>query len=129
MDAAVGWGGLSLTAAYNVIDFSYTAGTTVKGWSWLAQVGYLFPGTAWELAARYDVYHFESDFITAKYGVDEIGVAVNYYIDGHSDKIPLDASFLSPTDDGNRMADTYAGYNVTLTSDATLLRLQWQLAL
>jgi hypothetical protein len=128
-DAAFGYGGLSVTAAFTVMDFSYLGGNTVKGTSYLAQVGYLFPNSAWEIAARYDSYDFQSDFITNEYGVNEIGVAINYYIDGHSNKLTLDAAVLSPTHDGNRMADTYAGYSVTGTSDATMIRFQWQLAL
>ena len=55
-------------------------------------------------------------------------MAVSYYIDGHADKVTLDAAFLS-TDDQNILADTYAGYSATLGSDALMLRLQWQLAL
>ena len=54
---------------------------------------------------------------------------MNYYIDGHADKVTLDAAFIQADDDGNFMADTYAGYNATCDSDAMLLRLQWQLAL
>ena len=54
---------------------------------------------------------------------------MNYYIDGHADKVTLDAAFITADDDGNFLADTYAGYNATGDSDAMLLRLQWQLAL
>ena len=53
---------------------------------------------------------------------------MNYYIDGHADKVTLDAAFIS-TDDINLLTDVYAGYNATLDSDGLLLRLQWQLAL
>ena len=42
---------------------------------------------------------------------------MNYYIDGHADKVTLDAAFISPEDDGNFLADTYAGYNATGDSD------------
>ena len=53
---------------------------------------------------------------------------MNYYIDGHADKVTLDAAFIS-TDDVNVLSDTYAGYNATGTGDGIMLRLQWQLAL
>ena len=56
-------------------------------------------------------------------------MAVNYYIDGHADKVTLDAAFISAEQGGNFLADTYAGYSVTNLGGATLLRLQWQLAL
>ena len=63
-------------------------------------------------------------------GAHEFGFAVNYFIDGHADKLTLDVSFLSPDDDGEFMfSDTYAGYNILGDSDAVLVRLQWQLAL
>jgi len=59
----------------------------------------------------------------------EIAGAINYYVDGHSDKVTLDASHITSDNDGNRQADAYAGYSVTFNSDAWLIRLQWQLAL
>ena len=58
-------------------------------------------------------------------------MGVNYYIDGHADKLSLDVAMITPEgdDDSNALADTYAGYNTTFDSDAILIRLQWQLAL
>ena len=129
VDAAFGWGGFSLTAAYSVATWEQSqVGRDFDGTSWLVQAGYLFPDTAWEIAARYDAYTFDPSG-PGTFGGTEIGVAVNYYIDGHADKVTLDAAFLSADDDGNRLSDTYAGYNTTFDSDAMLLRLQWQLAL
>ena len=133
VDAAAGWGGLSLTAAYSGInwDGSDLLGTEFDGFAWFAQAGYLFPDTAWEIAARYGVQSREYD-VTDPYktfGATEYAFAVNYYIDGHADKVTLDASFIQADDDGNYLADAYAGYSATDTSDAMLLRLQWQLAL
>ena len=63
VDAAVGYGGFSLTAAYSGVtwDNSDLLGTTFDGFSWLVQVGYLFPDTAWEIAARYDAQSREYD--------------------------------------------------------------------
>ena len=43
---------------------------------------------------------------------NEIAAAVNYYIDGHADKVTLDVAFIS-TDDFNLLFDVYAGYNAT----------------
>ncbi len=129
VDGAVGWGGFSMTAAYNMATWDNSdIGQEFDGTSWLVQAGYLFPDTAWEIAARYDAYTIDPTG-TGKLGGTEIGVAVNYYIDGHADKVTLDAAFIQADDDGNVVADTYAGYNVTYDSDAMLLRLQWQLAL
>jgi len=126
VDAAVGWGGFSMTAAYNSANWDNN-GTVFDGFSWLVQLGYLFPDTAWEVAARYSAYEHDPAGAAIFTG-NEIGVAVNYYIDGHADKVTLDAAFIS-TDDSNILADTYAGYNATGTSDGMMLRLQWQLAL
>ena len=127
-DAAVGWGGFSMTAAYNVSTWSSNGGFNEHdGFSWLVQAGYLFPDTAWEVAARLSAYEHDPAG-AALFSGNEIGVAVSYYIDGHADKVTLDAAFLS-TDDQNILADTYAGYSATLGSDALMLRLQWQLAL
>ena len=125
-DAAVGWGGFSMTAAYSAATWDNN-GTVFEGFSYLVQLGYLFPDTAWEIAARYSAYEHDPAG-GAIFTGNEIAVAVNYYIDGHADKVTLDAAFLS-TDDANILADTYAGYSATGTSDAMMLRLQWQLAL
>ena len=131
VDAAVGWGGFSFTAAYNAFDWSTSPSGgfyDIDGYSWLVQAGYLFPDTAWEVAARYSAYRGDQANANTGIGGSEIGVAVSYYIDGHADKVTLDAAFIS-TDDANILADTYAGYSATGTSDAMMLRLQWQLAL
>ena len=130
VDGAVGWGGFSLTAAYNSTKLDKTPGTAsdFDGSSYLVQLGYLFPDTAWEVAARYDSYTHDPIGAT-KFGATEYGFAVNYYIDGHADKITVDYSMITADNNGNPLGDTYAGYNSTGTSDATLLRLQWQLAL
>jgi hypothetical protein len=62
-------------------------------------------------------------------GAHEYAFAVNYFIDGHSDKLTLDASFIQADDAGNHFGDVYAGYEPTGTGDGILLRFQWQLAL
>ena len=128
VDAAIGWGGFSMTAAYSMLTQEFGGGFKVDGTSYLVQLGYLFPDTAWEIAARYSAYSTEPDggFDT---GATEIGVAVNYYIDGHADKVTWDVAFISPEDEGNFFEDIYTGYARTDDSDGLLVRLQWQLAL
>ncbi len=128
VDLAVGYGGFSFTGAYSMVTWENGTVLEFDGTAYLAQLGYLFPDTAWEIAARYSGYFAEPDGGNDS-GATEIGVAVNYYIDGHADKITADIAFISPEDAGAFVADTYAGYNASGDSDATLLRLQWQLAL
>jgi hypothetical protein len=129
-DAAAGYGGWSATAAYSAWDVGdVDFGSDVSGWSWLAQVGYLFPCTAWEVAARYSVYSFEYDG-SSTYGAAEWGFAVNYYVDGHSDKLTLDVSLIQGDyEEANYFEDFYAAYWRTYDGNATLIRFQWQLAL
>ena len=76
-----------------------------EGFSYLVQLGYLFPDTAWEVAARYSAYEHDPAG-GAIFTGNEIAVAVNYYIDGHADKVTLDAAFIQADNDGNRMADS-----------------------
>ena len=123
VDGAFQWGGLSFTAAYNAFSWDFPS-NDFEGSSYLAQVGYLFPGTAWEVAARYG--HYEID--GSDEGASEIAVAVTYYVDGHADKVTLDVAMITG-DDFNNLGDTYAGYSPSYDSDAVLVRLQWQLAL
>ena len=134
VDLAVGWGGFSLTGAYNVLTWKTVANNALPaadGYSYLIQLGYLFPDTAWEIAARYSLYNHDPKGAQVAWEAHEWAAAVNYYIDGHADKVTLDVAFISPTKNlgGNFLADTMAGYNATGTSDGTLIRLQWQLAL
>ena len=103
-------------------------GSGFSGTSWLVQLGFLIPDTAWEVAVRYDAYDHDYDG-GFNPGASEIAAAVNYYVDGHADKLTLDASFITAETDGNYFADAYTGYNVTYGSDAMLIRFQWQLAL
>ena len=140
VDAAAGYGGWSLTAAYTntTIDESDLITGSVDGWSWLAQVGYLFPNSAWEVAARYSAYEDAGSASGSQtFGGDEWAGAVTYYIDGHSDKVTLDVAYVLSNDDGNIVSDVYAGYSAgvrgttggNFQSDGILVRLQWQLAL
>jgi hypothetical protein len=128
VDAALGYGGFSFCGAYTYSE--WMDGTDTSS-CWCVQAGYLFPGTAWEVAARYSLVTMDMGTGIAKMteGAHEFGFAVNYFIDGHADKVTADVSFISADDDGNMFGDVYAGYEPTGTGDGVLLRLQWQLAL
>ena len=55
---------------------------------------------------------------------------MNYYIDGHADKVTLDVAFISPEDDGELpVRHRTRATSATGDSDGLLVRLQWQLAL
>jgi hypothetical protein len=131
VDLALGYGGFSFTAAFTIQDFSdgVFAGADVSGTLWLAQVGYLFPDTAWEVAARVD--SITSDLITGSDGTTtEFAFVVNYYLNGHGNKVSLDVSFIDVDEEAFSLPDLYAGYNIVAPGDsAILLRFQWQLAL
>jgi hypothetical protein len=139
VDAAAGWGSWSATAAYTrtKLDESDLFPGTVDGWSWLAQVGYLFPGTAIEIAARASQYEDKTSGGGSTFGAREWAAGVTYYVDGHADKLTLDAAYVEDAADGNVLGDVYAGYNATLRTDslgshhgnAIMIRFQWQLAL
>ncbi|MFO0931268.1 MAG: porin [Planctomycetota bacterium] len=124
VDAAFAWGGFSFTAAYSAVNWEPPTGSSFDATSYLVQAGYLFPGTAWEIAARYSAYDTDDNNVSGQ----EIGVAVNYYIDGHADKVTLDVAMIT-SDDVNFLGSLYPGYAPSFDSDAVLVRLQWQLAL
>jgi hypothetical protein len=134
VDVALGYGGFSFTGAFTVQEFtdSISYGGDFSGTAWLAQVGYLFPDTAWEVAARTSGYgqDFESD---PGYTIVEYAIAVNYYLNGHGNKASLDFAIIQTGDNVGKSAiltDFYAGYqNVSVDDQAMFLRFQWQLAL
>jgi len=133
-DAAATWGGFSATAAFSAGTWDGSdVGQNFDWMSWFVQVGYLFPGTAWEIAARYGAHSIEyatdSDLGDSTYGQTDWGVALTYYIDGHADQVTLDATFVGYEDEGGYIGDVYAGSSAADVSDAILIRLQWQLAL
>ncbi|MCC7139707.1 MAG: hypothetical protein IT460_14885, partial [Planctomycetes bacterium] len=127
VDAAFTWGGLSVTAAYSALSWDFDPADDRDASSYLVQAGYLFPGTAWEVAARWSGWTNDNGGFES--GASEIGAAVSYYIDGHADKVTLDVAFISPEDDANFFDDVYTAYQSTGASDGMLVRLQWQLAL
>ena len=134
VDVALGWGGFSFTGAYTMGDVTdlFLAGGDVDFTMWLAQLGYHFPGTAWELAARASSY----DIDPANGGggsVSELAFAINYYLNGHGNKFSVDISFFEGNDPGSVLIwDAYTGiggYAFGEETYGTLLRFQWQLAL
>ena len=134
-DFALGYGGFSFTGALTYFDFKdSTIGIQdEQDLMALAQVGYLFPGTAWEIAARYS--YWERDIDTqGKPKTQTIAVGVNYYMNGHSNKLQLDWTYISATadaGDGAGWLDVYPGVPLGFNSDgdSMMLRFQWQLAL
>ena len=132
IDLAMGWGGFSFTAAWNMCQVSgsdiFRDDAEVQ--TWLVQLGYHFPGTAWEIAAR-------ADGVSSKDGFDfdgemiEYAFGVNYYLNGHANKLQLDVSFLEATDDFSGLPGVYPGYQGGFfpENSAVLIRFQWQLAL
>ena len=130
-DLALGSGGFSLTAALSLTDDSDVGGTlNDESTAWLAQLGYHFPGTAFEIAARYSGFDTEGD-LSGNGSASEIAVGVNYYLGGHGNKLQLDLAMIDTEDDGFLILDSYAAYPAFLGNGESAVRLmfQWQLAL
>src|SRR4029079_1365429 len=89
VDVAAGYGGWTFTGAWNSFDRSNSdIGPDVTGWSWLAQLGFLFPDTAWEIAARYSAYNHDTDG-GSTFAESEIAGEGKYYLRGYSDQQQL----------------------------------------
>ncbi len=143
VDLAMGYGGFSLNAAFNITSDENAGGAKMDTTSYLIQLGYHFPGTAWEIAGRYSAYDVDRDagFATAGFlgggAVSEFAFGINYYLNGHGNKLQLDAAWVDGSDAASALIfDPYAGYPgaspTTGSGDGTygiLLRFQWQLAL
>jgi len=130
---AMGYGGFSLTAAYTVGTWEdwFGAGNELDTTMYLLQLGYLFPGTAWEIAARYSSAQFE---FFGDGEVTEIAGVVNYYLNGHANKLSLDVTLLESVDGGSslQLLDPYSALRAPPGGDGSnvmLIRFQWQLAL
>ena len=152
-DLALGYGGFSFTAGFTYFDFK-NADTTALDWigvantgvqdeqayMFLVQAGYLFPDTGWEIAARYSYYQRTIEADGVQYVADqepdtsEIAGVINYYLNGHGNKLQLDFTYISATADGfagGGYFDAYPGVPLGFGSDGDsfLIRFQWQLAL
>jgi hypothetical protein len=144
-DVALGYGGFSFTGAATILNFKNSTGPVAgaapitgpgydnENWLiFLAQLGYHFPDTAWEIAARWSYYSRDFSGATPSPSASELGAAINYYLNGHSNKLQLDASFIFPDkNNGGGYYDVYAGVPVGFNSrqKSLLVRFQWQLAL
>ena len=126
IDLALGYGPWSFTGAYTRMDDD---GVTVPGVgdssAWLAQLGHHVVGTAFEVAARWSGYDAEGGM------AQEFALGLNYYLNGHGNKLQLDASYLDADAGAPIILDPYAAYSRSLTpgDSAWLLRFQWQLGL
>ena len=143
LDLAMGYGGFTLNAAFNISSDENAGGASMDTTSYLIQLGYHFPGTAWEIAGRYSAYDVDRDagFAAAPFlgggAVSEFAFGINYYLNGHGNKLQLDAAWVQGSDAASALIlDPYAGYpgsaGTTGTGDnnyGILLRFQWQLAL
>ncbi|MEZ6009790.1 MAG: porin [Planctomycetota bacterium] len=134
VDVALGYGGFSFTGAYTIGTDADVGGSTndIDYVAWLAQIGYHFPGTAWELAARASSYDIDPG-AGGGGSVSELAFAISYYLNGHGNKFTVDISFLEGNDPGSVLIwDAYTGigdYARGNETFGTLLRFQWQLAL
>jgi hypothetical protein len=137
-DLALGYGGFSFTGAFTYIDLSDSAiGLLDEEWIvYMVQAGYLFPGTGWEIAARWS--HYDRTITTPggdiEPSTDVFAGAINYYLNGHANKLTVDVSFISAEADnvvGGGWFDVYPGVPLGWDSngDHVLVRFQWQLAL
>ncbi|MCB9902744.1 MAG: hypothetical protein H6826_15485, partial [Planctomycetes bacterium] len=134
VDVALGYGGFSFTGAYTIgTDSDFVlAGVDVDYTAWLAQIGYHFPGTAWEIAARASSYDIDISN-GASGSTSELAFAINYYLNGHGNKFTVDISFFEGNDAQSILIwDAYTGIGSYASGNETfgsLLRFQWQLAL
>ena len=134
IDVALGYGGWSFTAAYGAAtiadgDTGPSTIDDVEQTNYLVQLGYHFPGTAWEIAARANGIDVENGPFDG--GLTEYAFGVNYYLNGHGNKLQLDVSFLEASDDWFGIPSVYPGYQGGFDNEnsAVLIRFQWQLAL
>jgi hypothetical protein len=138
LDLQLGYGGFSFTGAFTWFDFgaSSVGALDADGWAALVQAGFLFPDTAWEIAARWSMV--QQDDAVGDGMLSEYAAAVNYYLNGHGNKLTLDASWITADDNLpavlaghiDRYPGYAGGYNVGgAANDVLLLRFQWQVAL
>jgi hypothetical protein len=138
-DLQLGYGGFSLTAAFTWFDFKtdIVGQPDIDGYTALVQAGFLFPDPAWEIAARASLATFDNG-AGADGTLMEYAAAVNYYLNGHGNKMTLDASFISADDPLvaglaghiDRYPGYAGGYQIgAVDNDVIMVRFQWQVAL
>jgi hypothetical protein len=134
LDLALGYGGFSFTGAFTMMtqaDLFINGGNDVDYTLALAQLGYMFPGTAWEIAARWSSVTGDDGSPLGDATLTEIAGVVNYYLNGHGNKMSLDVTMLDETDRDLNFFDAYTGIQPLpgVEDSALLIRFQWQLAL
>ena len=134
-DLALGYGGFSFTGAFTlstVSDIGVVGSPEFDNTAILLQLGYLFPGTAWEIAARFSSIKVDFNNGVAVGSLTEIAGAINYYLNGHGNKLSLDVTMLDESDLNLNFFDVYTGIQPipgAPQDQAILIRFQWQLAL
>lgn len=116
--------GLGFYAAY-LGSISDVSGDDFYDIGLLAQVGYLIPGTQWEIFGRYGLLLLddENPLIGDEDTFNEITGGVNYYFKGHDAKATVDITFLP---DGS--PDSHSGLGIKSGEDEQLIiRGQFQL--
>ncbi len=84
--------------------------------------------SAGDIAARFDMNNLTPPGGTELSNWEAAG-AINYYLNGHGNKLTVDVTYVDGDDLGS-IPDLYAGYNfVTPDNSALMIRFQWQLAL
>ena len=90
MDLALGTGGFSFTGAFTLGAVTDITGEAdIDSTIFLVQAGFLFPSTAWEIAARYSSVE-RRPRVGSTGTLTEMAAAVNYYLNGHGNKMTLD---------------------------------------
>jgi hypothetical protein len=144
-DLALGYGGFSMTGAFSGGTDEAANGNDAQYTAFLAQLGFHFPGTAWEIAGRWSQYDIDNlapafaallpGAVNPGFGdgtVTEFGFAINYYLNGHGNKLTVDVSIISGNAAGSALLfDPYIGtVSAAGNNDyGILIRFQWQLAL
>jgi hypothetical protein len=130
VDVALGSGGFSFTGAFTLGNVSEIPGEAdIDTTIFLLQAGFLFPQTAWEIAARYSSVNVTQGGFDGT--LTEIAGAINYYLNGHGNKMSLDVSFIDETDADLNFFDLLTAIQPLpgVEDSALLIRFQWQLAL
>ena len=85
--------------------------------------------TSPRLAARFSSVEVEQGAFTGS--MTEIAAAINYYLNGHGNKMTLDVSMIDEADADLNFFDVYTGIQPLpgIEDNAILIRFQWQLAL
>jgi hypothetical protein len=131
LDVALGFGPWSFTGALTWTDDQDVGGVSDdSSTAWLAQVGHHFVGTGFEVAARWSGYDTEGD-LTGDGTAQEFAAGVNYYLNGHGNKVQLDVAWIDTDSGGFLILDPYPAYPAFLGNGDSgwLFRFQWQLAL